>query len=81
MLIGVEWSRDRAHWLALGFGEVLPRGTALAELELPAQRLAQMLLALARHRHHGTLELDLLLRDGMIEGHRLGLHPRELGLL
>lgn len=81
MLIGVERSRDRAYWLALGFGEVLPRRTALAELELRAQRLAQMLVAVPRRRQHGTLELDLLLRDGMIDGRRLGLHPREFGLL
>ena len=54
----------------------------LVKLAHRAQRLAQMLVAVQRrHYQHGVLYLDLLLRDGMIARRRLGLHPREFGVL
>lgn len=81
ILLGVENSLERARLLAAGFGDVLAPGIALAELEQRAQRLADALEAVPRRRRHGPLELDLVLRDGLVGTRRLGLHPREFGLL
>lgn len=81
MLIGIDSSEERARWLALGFGEVLAADVSLDELDQRAQRLSNALEAIPRRRRHERLELDLLLRDGFIDGRRLGLHPREFALL
>lgn len=81
MLIGVESPVERAHLLALGFGEVLPAAVTLAELEERVGRVAAAPGSLPRRRAHGRLLLDLLLRDGWVGERRLGLHPREFALL
>ncbi len=81
LLLNVDGSAHRARALELGFGEVLGSAVSLAELEQRAQRLARALESVPRRLLHGSLELDLLLRDGIIKGRRLGLHPREFGLL
>lgn len=80
-LLGVEDPIDRARLLAEGFGEVLPAGIAIEELEERLGRVAIALDALPRRRVHGALALDLLLRDGWVGDTRLGLHPREFALL
>lgn len=80
-LLGVDDPLDRARLLAEGFGEALPGGIALEELEERIARVAAALDALPRRRVHGALELDLLLRDGWVGEQRLGLHPREFALL
>ncbi len=80
-LLGVDDPLDRARLLAEGFGEVLPGGIALEELEERMGRVAAALDALPRRRVHGALDLDLLLRDGWVGGTRLGLHPREFAVL
>ncbi len=81
ILLGVADSQDRARLLALGFGDVLWPGIKLAELEQRTMRLVNALTAVPGRRRHGVLDLDLLLRDGTVRGSRLGLHPREFGLL
>ena len=81
ILLGVEDSHKRACWLAHGFGDVLSPQINLAELEQRTLRLVDVLAAVPGRRQHGALELDLLLRDGVVRGSRLGLHPREFGLL
>jgi len=81
ILLGVDDSLIRAHALALGFGEVLDSSVSLNELEQRTLRVAHALKAVPRQRQHGPLMLDLLLRDGIAGKRRLGLHPREFGLL
>lgn len=81
IILGVETSSERARFLAAGFGEALGADIAYQELEQRALRLAGLLDAVPRKRRHGPLELDLVLRDGLIGSRRLGLHPREFGLL
>ena len=81
VLVGVADGIARAHWLALGFGDVLPRDVPLVELDQRFHRVAQALAALPRQRGHGQLRLDLLTREGHVGEHRLGLHPREFALL
>jgi len=80
-LLGVDDPLERARLLAEGFGEVLPEGIGIEELEKRVSRVAAALDALPRRRAHGALELDLLLRDGWVGQTRLGLHPREFALL
>lgn len=80
-LLGVADSMRRAHFLALGFGDVLPPRLALPELAARIARLGATLQALPRRRRHGLLELDLLSREGWVGQRRLGLHPREFMLL
>lgn len=81
MVAEVPDSATRAHLLALRFGEALPPGLALDELEERARRLTRSLAALPRRRSHGPVLLDLLHREGWVGRHRLGLHPREFALL
>ncbi len=81
ILIGIDDSAERADWLRQGFGEVLPARISLSELEMRASRVRMASEAEPRRRRHGTLELDLLLREGTVAGRRLGLHPREFSLL
>ncbi|MEP7222548.1 MAG: winged helix-turn-helix domain-containing protein [Novosphingobium sp.] len=81
LLLGIDDSLIRSHALLLGFGEVLGSDTSLEELEQRAIRVQQAIETVPRQRRHGRLELDLLLRDGIVDGKRLGLHPREFGLL
>lgn len=80
-LVGFADPIDRAHFLALGFGEVVPVDANIAEL---AERLLRVMRALAvvpRRRGHGRLQLDLITREGYVGERRLGLHPREFALL
>jgi two-component system OmpR family response regulator len=81
LVLGIDDSLIRSHALALGFGEVLGSRISLEELEQRTLRVAQAIESVPRQRRHGRLELDLLLRDGFVGGRRLGLHPREFGLL
>lgn len=81
VLIGVEEPRDRARLLADGFGDSLPAGIVLEELEERVSRVAAALDTLPRRRIHGRLQLDLLLREGWVGASRIGLHPREFALL
>jgi len=81
ILLGIDDSLRRAHAMALGFGEVLGHPLSLAELEERTLRLARAMETVPRRRCHGPLELDLLLRDAIVGGKRMGLHPREFGLL
>ncbi len=81
ILIGIDDSSERADWLREGFGEVLPAQVSLSELEMRATRVRLAAEAEPRRRRHGALELDLLLREGTVQGRRLGLHPREFSLL
>lgn len=80
-LVGVAEPIERAHMLALGFGEVLAPSTSLAELAERLRRLTRALAAVPRRRQHGRLQLDLLVREGYVSDRRLGLHPREFALL
>lgn len=81
ILLGIADSRERTRWLARGFGDVLWPGINLQELEQRTLRLVDRLEAVQGRRRHGVLDLDLLLRDGIVAGSRVGLHPREFGLL
>lgn len=80
-MIGIADPAARASLLSRGFGEALPAEITLAELEERAARVAALLDALPRRRHHGDLRLELLVRDGWVNRRRLGLHPREFALL
>lgn len=80
-LIGIDDPIRRAHFLALGFGEVLPGAVTLDELAERTRRVAVALAALPRRRGHGLLQLDLLTREGYVGERRLALHPREFALL
>ncbi len=81
LVVGVEDSETRAELLAAGFGEALPMQVALVELAARLLRLEGAGQALPRRRRVGPVMLDLLHRDGAIDGKRLGLHPREFALL
>lgn len=81
IILGADDSSLRAHALRSGFAEALPSTVALNELEQRVLRVIRALDAQPSRRRHGALELDLLLRDGLVNGRRLGLHPREFGLL
>ncbi len=81
LLVGVNDDRERARLLQLGFGEVLDDSPTLTELDARAVRVERLAAALPRHRDLGNLRLDLFHRDGFVRGKRLGLHPREFGLL
>ena len=81
VLLDVSSSRERAQWLSRGFGDVLGAGATLAEIHQRALRLLAALETVPRRRCHGRLELDLLLRDAVVAGRRLALHPREFALL
>lgn len=67
--------------MAQGFGDALPSAVRIGELEQRALRLAAALEAVPRRRRHGPLELDLVMRDGLVGNRRLALHPREFSLL
>lgn len=81
IVIGIDDSATRAKALAQGFGDALPTSARIEEIEQRALRLAAALEAVPRRRSHGPLELDLVLRDGLVGSRRLGLHPREFSLL
>ena len=79
LALGIADSRERALWLARGFGEALGWDTGLDEIAARAGRL------LTPHwseiRRHGRLVLDPAIRDAAVDGRRLRLFPREFALL
>jgi DNA-binding winged helix-turn-helix (wHTH) protein len=79
LVLGVASSEDRARCLERGYADALGDDVALGELEARARRLTAAETALVRR--HGRLELDLTVRDALIEGRRLFLFPREFALL
>ena len=97
LIVGVDDSAARAVLLRRGFGDVLGGCTTIDELAARAERVAgcapkyvpahvpeqmpEYVGALPRQQQLGALVLDLLLRDGLIDGRRIGLHPREFALL
>lgn len=81
LLLGVHGSETRARLLNQGFGDVLGSRIGLAELEARASRFACRAEALPRSLTLGALRLDLLAREGFVEGRPLGFYPREFALL
>lgn len=89
LIVGVDDSAVRAVLLRRGFGDVLGGCTTIDELAARAERVAgcapkyvpEHVGALPRQQQLGELVLDLLLRDVLIDGRRIGLHPREFALL
>ena len=81
LMLGVSGSEERARMLRLGFGDALPPGAALEEVEARALQRIERAGSLPRQRRIGSLRLDLLLREGFVAGRALALHPREFALL
>ncbi len=81
LLYGVSNSRERARCLALGFGDVVPRGIGIDEVEARADRILSNTGMIPVRRDFAGLVLDLMARDASISGKRAGLHPREFALL
>jgi two-component system, OmpR family, response regulator len=81
LMLEVADGQERARLLRLGFGDALPQGVALEELEQRVLRLVEQVQTLPRSRRFGPLRLDLLARDGFVAGRAVGLHPREFALL
>lgn len=81
LLIGVDDPHERARLLHLGFGDVVAERIDLSELDARAARLSVRADSVPRQRRIGPLTLDLVARDGFVGKLRLGLHPREFGLL
>ena len=81
LLLGVGDSARRARLLGLGFGDVLCDAPVLSEIAARAERVAERIEMLPRHRTIGPLRLDLFARDGFVAGRPLALHPREFALL
>lgn len=79
LVLGIEASRDRAAWLACGFGDALAADTGLDEIAARALRLLEP--RPSTHRRHGRLMLDRLARDARIDGQGLYLNAREFALL
>ena len=69
--VGIDEPIRRSHFLALGFGEVLPRDITLDELAALMGRVTAGLGALPRRSGHGLLQLDLLTREGHVGERRL----------
>jgi len=78
---GVNRTDHRARFLAQGFGEAVGDPVTLEELAARASRLPVFRNWLPRRRVIGGLELDLLTRDGLMQGQPIGLKPREFELL
>ena len=81
LVLGVGEPAERARLLALGVGDVVGNDATLAEIAARAARIVRMAAVVPRFRGFGPLRLDLLGRDGFVEGKPLGLHPREFALL
>ena len=81
LLIGVDDPRERARLLHLGFGEVVANEVSLDGLDARAARIEARAGSVPRKRQVGPLTLDLVAREGFVDKLRLGLHPREFGLL
>lgn len=80
VLLGVRCPGGRARLLDRGFGDVLGARPSLDELDARAARVAGWAETLPRSVALGRLRLDLLARDGLVDGRPLGLHPREFEL-
>lgn len=81
LMLGVEGGAERARFLAAGFGDVLPPGADIVEVEQRALRLLRRGEQAVLFRRAGPVLLDLALRDAWSEGRRLALHPTEFALL
>ena len=81
VLMGVNTSDERARYLDLGFGDVLPDDAGLGEVEARAVRVMTQAECLPVQRTVGPLRLDLMARDGFVDDRPLGLHPREFALV
>lgn len=81
LLLGIDDSEERGRLLALGFGDLCGAATAIEEVEARTMRIAERLELGRQVIRLGPLRLELVLRDGWVAGRRLGLHPREFGLL
>lgn len=81
LLLGVERSSERAHWLEGGFGDVGPMRISKHELAARLTRITLHSDCVANRRNIGTLALDLFHRDARKDGRWLALHPREFALL
>lgn len=81
VVTGVKRAHERATLLQLGFGDALPEVLAIEELDARAGRVADAMNWLPRMRRIGTLQLDLLAREGYGNGRPLNLNPREFALL
>ena len=60
LMLGVPGSEERARLLRLGFGDALPPGAALEEVEARALQRIERAGSLPRQRRIGSLRLDLL---------------------
>lgn len=81
LCVGICEPDLRARLLDEGFGDVLGPDLSYAEFAIRARRVLERLEHLPRHRAIGALRLDLLARDGSVEGRPLALHPREFAML
>jgi hypothetical protein len=81
LVLGVSDPAERAGLLAQGVGDVVGSDATLGEIAARAQRIVRMSAVVPRFRAYASLRLDLLGRDGFVEGKPLGLHPREFALL
>ncbi|MDE2405490.1 MAG: response regulator transcription factor [Sphingomonadales bacterium] len=80
LLFGIDNPAERAALLHAGLGDVLGCDFEFDEIVARARRVVAMATMLPRSRRHGPLRLELLARDGYVDGKRLGLHPREFAL-
>lgn len=81
LLFGVDNPHERARLLRIGLGDVMASDFEFDEFAVRARRVLAMAAMLPRARRHGPLRLELLARDGYVDGKRLGLHPREFALV
>lgn len=81
VLTGIGQSEERARLLQMGIGDVLDPGAMPAELAARAARIVDRLSSAPLRLAVGPMVLDLTAREGFLAGRRLGLHPREFGLL
>ena len=80
VLTGVNRPEERGRLLRLGFADVLPARPSLAELDARMERVGRRLDMVPAQRRAGGLVLDLVLREGFVEGRPVGLLPREFAL-
>lgn len=80
LIFGITGSHERQALLRMGLGDVLGDEFAIDELAARARRVLANATMLPCFRRHGPLRLELLARDGYVDGKRLGLHPREFAL-
>ena len=66
--LGVADGGARADLLARGFGEALPQDIEVDELAMRIERMAESAAKLPRTVSAGPVALDILHRDGAVEG-------------